>query len=176
MTEWRQCAEFPDYEISEDGVVRRLTDSHCAPRGKVLRPKTDRYGYLAVRPFFRGCGRHVTVHRLVAKAFLGEPPTPAHQVAHFDGNHQHNHYTNLRWATNSENTEDKRRHGRMPIGERHHKAKITSADVLVIRRRCAAGERQKDVGRDFGLGQASVSSIVRHRAWAHLPASKVDGQ
>lgn len=162
MSEWRQLAEFPDYEISETGSIRRLTDSACARRGYILKPKVDRYGYLTVRPFYNGAGQYVTVHRLVALAFLGDPPTPEHQVAHFDGNQQNNHFTNLRWATAKENQADKARHGRVPCGIRHWKAKLSDAQVAEIRSRYAAGGiRQKDLGAMYGVNQAHVSGLVR---------------
>lgn len=162
MTVWRQLSEFPDYEISEAGVVRRLTDSHCAKRGRVLRPKTDRYGYLVVRPFYNGEGRHVPVHRLVAVTFLGDPPTAQHQVAHFDGDHQHNHWSNLRWATAKENNLDKRRHGRMPSGERHHKTKLTDQEVAEIRLIASvpAPLYQYEIGQLYGVSQHQIHLIV----------------
>jgi hypothetical protein len=35
----------------------------------------------------------------VAEAFIGPQPSPRHQVAHYDGVRDNNHYSNLRWAT-----------------------------------------------------------------------------
>lgn len=166
MIKWRQLAEFPDYEISELGIVRRLTDSHCAPRGRVLRPKTDRYGYLAVRPFRNGKGRHVTIHRLVALAFIGEPPTPEHQIAHFDGDHQNNDWRNLRWATSQENHLDKQRHGRVPVGERHHKCKLSDQEVAEIRliASVAAPLYQYEMAKLYGVSQHQIHLIVRGKS------------
>lgn len=43
------------------------------------------------------------VHRIVAFAFLGEPPTPQHVVDHIDTNRQNNRPENLRWLTRLEN-------------------------------------------------------------------------
>lgn len=43
------------------------------------------------------------VHRIVACAFLGEPPTPQHIVDHIDTNRQNNRPRNLRWLTKLEN-------------------------------------------------------------------------
>ena len=45
----------------------------------------------------------VRVHRIVAKAFLGEPPTKDHVVDHIDTNKQNNRRENLRWLTKLEN-------------------------------------------------------------------------
>lgn len=43
------------------------------------------------------------VHRIVAFAFLGEPPTPQHIVDHIDTNRRNNRPDNLRWLTKLEN-------------------------------------------------------------------------
>jgi len=43
------------------------------------------------------------VHRIVAYAFLGEPPTSQHIVDHIDTNRQNNRPENLRWLTKLEN-------------------------------------------------------------------------
>lgn len=46
------------------------------------------------------------VHRIVAFAFLGLPPTPQHVVDHIDTNKQNNRPDNLRWVTRLENVLD----------------------------------------------------------------------
>ena len=50
------------------------------------------------------CGSLYRVHRLVAHAFLGPPPSEeAWQVNHIDGNGSNNRIDNLEWASHSEN-------------------------------------------------------------------------
>ena len=44
------------------------------------------------------------VHRIVATAFHGDPPTKDHVVDHIDANRQNNRPENLRWVTKFENT------------------------------------------------------------------------
>ena len=43
------------------------------------------------------------IHRIVATAFHGDPPTPEHVVDHIDTNRQNNRPVNLRWLTRLEN-------------------------------------------------------------------------
>lgn len=47
------------------------------------------------------------MHRLVAYAFLGDPPSSKHEVDHIDGNPANNEVSNLRWVTHSENISNK---------------------------------------------------------------------
>ena len=47
--------------------------------------------------------------------------------------------------------------------------KLTEADVLVIRRRVASGERQADIAKDFSISPSRVSEIAARLSWAHLP-------
>lgn len=45
----------------------------------------------------------VRIHRIVATAFHGDPPTPEHVVDHIDTNRRNNRPENLRWLTRLEN-------------------------------------------------------------------------
>lgn len=45
----------------------------------------------------------IPIHVLIAHAWLGPKPTPAHMVDHIDRDKYNNHYSNLRWATAREN-------------------------------------------------------------------------
>ncbi len=45
----------------------------------------------------------VRVHRIVATAFHGDPPTPEHVIDHIDTNRRNNRPENLRWLTRLEN-------------------------------------------------------------------------
>lgn len=58
--------------------------------------------------------------------------------------------------------------GRMARGEEQGHAKLTEKDIRAIRKACAAGSPQKVVGQLFGVGQMTVSDIVRRKTWAHV--------
>lgn len=72
-------------------------------------------------------------------------------------------------GTHKDNTQDMIRKGRKADarGEKAGGAKVTAAQVAEIRARRAAGEQQKDLAREFGLGEMQVSRIVRGQRWAH---------
>lgn len=67
-----------------------------------------------------------------------------------------------------ENIQDASRKRRTPLGERQGHSKLKNAEVLEIRRLAASGEKQKDIGRRFGIAQPTVSEIVARRRWPHI--------
>jgi hypothetical protein len=101
-TEWRP-ASFPFYEVSEHGDLRLLVDRSNRLAGTILKGSVKKHGYREYKIWIDGKGIHIRAHREVLLAFIGLPPTPDHQCAHWDGNPLNNHYSNLRWATPAEN-------------------------------------------------------------------------
>jgi len=97
---WKTIEGFENYKISNLGKV--ISYSQRNRFGLILKPKTDRYGYLAVTISNRKKPKYVTVHRLVALAFIPNPENKA-TVNHKDGNRKNNVFENLEWATVAEN-------------------------------------------------------------------------
>lgn len=101
------------YEVSNLGRVRSLDRKDNLGRlrrGRVLKLRTDRDGYLQ----FHAGGKHrriLRVHRLVLLAFEGPAPEGANEALHGDGNPLNNALTNLRWGSRSENAVDAVVHG-----------------------------------------------------------------
>jgi len=58
--------------------------------------------------------------------------------------------------------------GRSTAGEAHANAKLTTEDVGVIRRVQAAGGRESDIARLFGVSPVTVNDIVHRRRWKHV--------
>jgi hypothetical protein len=87
------------YSVRDNGAILR----HCR-EGKRPRPTDNQWifgkpnektGYMEIAA--------VRVHRIVAMAFHGEPPTKEHVVDHIDTNKRNNRPENLRWVTRLEN-------------------------------------------------------------------------
>jgi hypothetical protein len=70
-------------------------------------------------------------------------------------------------GTQADNIADRRTKGRAPDlrGSRNAAAKLSEADVLVIRQRLADGVRQMDIAAEFGITQSNVSLIARGITW-----------
>lgn len=169
MEEWRPVAECGCYEVSSLGNVRRVSVGLNGRKPGPVRPWVNRAtGYLMATLHDGRRGTKRSVHRLVALAFLGAPPTPRHIVAHNDGSRANNRAVNLRWALPAENRADMEVHGTKPEGQKHGMAKLTEPQVHDIREACAAGERQRDVAQRFGVHQAQVHRIAACKSWKHL--------
>ncbi len=156
------------YEISESGSVRskemrvRARGNTTATRkGRMLTPVRKSNGYLCVT-LSNGVDRpQIGLHRLVARAFLGECPVGLH-VLHCDGDKENNHYTNLRYGTPAENVADTARHGRQKKRAAHPCAKLDEDAVLVIR---TSGRSAKEVASWFNVSVGHIYAIRRERVW-----------
>lgn len=102
------------YEVSNFGrirsISRRITARNRwgdAPRTfgqHIIKTRPDKGGYLCVdlRPYTQRVTKHLTVHRLVALAFIPNPNNyPC--VDHIDTVRDNNRVDNLRWCTHRQN-------------------------------------------------------------------------
>jgi hypothetical protein len=55
-----------------------------------------------------------------------------------------------------------------PRGERHYAAKLTAADVPIIRARAAAGEPIGRLAREYGVHRITLRDVVRGLSWKHV--------
>lgn len=118
------------YEVSNKGNVRSVTRTIVRGNGRKqtlksqpIKKRQDAKGYVRVYLNDKGTTKFVSVHRLVAKAFLDNPYNKP-QINHRDGVKTNNCVDNLEWCTNMENQAHAKQHnlykrsekcGRMPI-------------------------------------------------------------
>ena len=115
MEEWKGVVGWGDYEVSDEGRVRRVRwpdkegIRYLVQNRQVM--MTGKVGYMRVSLIGReGDGgywgnkrKHVRmVHRLVAETFIGPAPD-GKEVNHIDGDKLNNHWGNLEWVTHAEN-------------------------------------------------------------------------
>lgn len=156
---WRPVVGFEGvYEVSSCGQVRRV-------------------GAAANRKLFRrGCGydaiyltdgpRRVCklVHALVLESFVG--PRPYGNVArHLNGIRADNRLQNLAWGTPQENSDDMRRHGTSPAGERNGRAKLTDGAVVEIR---ASRLPFGVLAEKFSVSLRTVIEVRAGLRWRHV--------
>lgn len=96
---WKPIPGTRGYEASSEGRVRNR-------HGRVLKQCDNGIGYQIVGVTFIGhLNRSVTVHSMVALAFLGPRPD-GYDIAHADHDKTNNRPENLRYATRQENLAD----------------------------------------------------------------------
>ena len=104
MPNWMQIEHSNAYSVSDEGQVRNDRT------GRILRPCVMKNGYRCACLSINGLRKFVSVHRLVATAFVVGFSDGLH-VNHLDGNKLNNHYSNLEWCTQSENNAHARKTG-----------------------------------------------------------------
>ena len=80
-------------------------------------------------------------------------------------------------GTAMDNTNDRVLFGRNLVGELNHKAKLSAADVVEIRRKYTGkyGELAR-IGREYGVCGQRVGLIVRGLTWKHIPMDDGGGR
>lgn len=169
--EWRPVVGYEGvYEVSDLGRVRRIKAKRGATVGRVQSPRfrgTGKYKY-TVSALYDPCGRRTdaSTHRLVALAFLGEPPEGA-VVNHINGDALDNRVENLEWTTFRENIQHAWDTGLQKRGEGHARARLTEAEVLEIR--SLRGIRtQRQLAADYTVSKGVIQSILERKTWTHI--------
>lgn len=154
---WRVVAEFPDYEVSDCGLVRRRTPGVNTFPARIKSQRKAHHGYMEVSIGARPNVRKRLVHRLVAEAFIG-PLCAGLQVNHKDFDRTNNRVENLEIVSASENVQYSHRNGR---GRR----KLSPEQEDEIRQRYESGSvSHSALAREFGLSKAGVHYAIKRGA------------
>ena len=99
---WKDISGYEGlYQISNLGNVKSLNYSRTG-KERILKPGTDKDGYLLVTLYKNRNKRPFKIHRLVAKAFIPNPDNKS-DVNHKDENKTNNCVDNLEWMTRMKN-------------------------------------------------------------------------
>lgn len=133
---WKNIPSYPGYEVSDNGEVRSWHPRNGKGSYKTTKNPTvltpNRFvdsNYLRVALKCPKEGKHMTkrVHHLVLEAFIGPKPN-GFVVMHLNDDTTDNRLSNLKYATNQENSDDMVSKGRSAKGSNHPKS-IVSDEV-----------------------------------------------
>ena len=171
METWKALSRNPNYEISSEGRIREKARP-VFNRGRVyakaprnIEPFIDQDGYAFVvlrKPIGTGSEK-IFVHRLVMEVFEGECPDGM-TVDHIDRVRTNNAFSNLRYATKAEQTEN--RDLSRISGERSRFSKLTEADVGEIRKMIELGFEDSIIASRFNVSAGAIRNIRKGKSWA----------
>lgn len=102
---WKDVAGYEEmYAVSDKGrfkvksFVNPITKKKSTPKIHPKKIKEHRYFTVSI------LGKSTNVHRLIATAFIGDPPAIKHMVNHINGLKHDNRVENLEWCTANENS------------------------------------------------------------------------
>ena len=161
------------FEVSDQGRVRSVA-TQVKSKGGSFRSRPSRLlspsqwrGYLRVTLFRDGVRKYTQVHQLVAAAFIGPCPV-GQQVRHGVLGKAVNTPENLSYGTCWENHQDQIRDGSTQRGTKHHKSKLTDADVLEIYQLAQKPRQGSALARRFNVSTSSISAIKLGKSWSWL--------
>ena len=164
---YRLLAKWSAYRVGADGSLwtrwRRGRGGRIGLEWREMNPTPDKDGYRTGRLYAGGGDwKQIRVAVTVCEAFHGPCPKGM-ECRHLDGINTHDAADNLAWGTPIQNHADKFIHGTQPLGDRHHNATLSDADVAAIR--SLKGQRlQREVAAQFGTTQGYVSELWGSRA------------
>ena len=164
IEEWRPVAisEFStSYEVSNLGRVRSLDRlRRCRGigvsriKGRIMRINVSQRGYPSICLRAKPVMRFVSVHRLVAMAFVPNPENLP-EVNHIDLVKTNNAATNLEWVSRLDNYLHAASLGIMPF-----KRALTDGAIFAIKRLYDEGFTQSQIARRYGIDKSTVSRLV----------------
>jgi len=171
---WKFVPEYEGlYEASNQGRIKSVRRQIKGPRGctiikkeKILVPwKINKSGHSQVALYKNGSIKQKYIHYLVLITFVGPCPIGM-ECRHLNGNPSDNRWPeNIIWGTRKENAQDKIKHGKSLQGEKCHLTKLTSENVLEIKRQLKNGETCLKISKEYGVSREAISAIKNKRSW-----------
>lgn len=164
--EWRECVENTNYAVSNMGRVKRVNETRGAVKGEKLLNPVKSHGYMVTH---LGVGQQVRVHRLVCRAFHGEPLPEQTDVHHIDHSRDNNRADNLIWCTSQQNTQWSIDAGRNNFGTRNGMSTI-SDDIVrqILHRKATSNLSNIKISKEFNVSATTVDRIVNNETRKHI--------
>ena len=175
---WKDVVGYEGhYMVSNLGRVKsiKIHNSHGTVmkerRNKLKKVYINERGYCKVSVIINSQSKRVSVHRLVAMAFITNPENKP-QVNHIDGIRNNNYVENLEWCTATENVRHAWDNGlnKAKKGEEVAHTRLTNEEVIEIKKLYRSGMKIIDIHRNnnFNCSYGSMIKITAGLTWAHI--------
>lgn len=174
---WRDVPGYEGlYMVSNTGKVmsfQRIGLFGKNNEGRLLKQRTDAFGYKFVFLSKNGKKKRGSVHRLVAMAFIPNPENLP-QVNHKDEVRDHNDINNLEWCSilyNNRYGNRRAKSSESSKGEKNGRAILTEEQVLEIRKSYIPGDKnycKRKLAEKYGVSYETITRIVCGTLWKHL--------
>lgn len=164
---WKAIPNYEGYyEVSSCGLIKsveRRVPNHKGSRRvpeKILKPNTDKDGYLYISLTRYGSAKTFKVHRIVATTFFGESNLV---INHKNMNKKDNRISNLEYVTVAENNHHARENKEFNVskGENHYAFRITKEIKDEIIKLKMAGISNEEISSKFKIHPATVYKFYK---------------
>lgn len=181
---WRDITDYEGmYQISNSGNVRGLDRTIVTRlgvkqkiKGMVMKQALNHKGYPIIYLSAKNKCKTMSVHRIVAKAFI-DNSNKYPEVNHIDGNKENNNVENLEWCTPSQNCLHAHATGLRTSKHMKRLRKLTFPQVEMMREmwthslntQCTQKRgkpfSQRWLGKCFGIDKQTVEAIVTYKTY-----------
>ena len=162
------------YLISNQGRLLTLKFKG-SNKPSIMRPATNKKGYLHTLIVYGGKLKPVTIHRLVAQSWIDNPLSKP-QVNHINFIRTDNHIENLEWCTAKENTLHSYNSGRINMpkgappmrGSKNGGAKLNEEQVREIRMKFQPRKYTREMlAKEYNVKASTIKDVILRR-WKHV--------
>lgn len=157
------------YQVSNLGRVRSLPRvikrpiGTCMTKERILKTFQLKGGYVNVMLRINGRSVNHNVHRLVAETFIPNINPNYDCINHIDGKKINNRVDNLEWCNHSINCLHS-----YEKGMSRKDGKLSSEQVLDVRKRLLNGERVTDIANSLNVRKNIISDIKCNRTYRRI--------
>lgn len=155
--DWRDIPGFSGYKINTFGQIKSFKRY---PNGKLIKPYTDKDGYLCASLRKDGGSKAIKVHRAVALAFIPNPKKLP-QINHKNCHKKDNEVCNLEWVSNIDNQRHAWLNDRKTV-------KLTVDNVKLIKQLLKEGISNTEIAKNFNVDQTLISNIKTGKIWKEV--------
>lgn len=160
---WKQIENL-DYEINEQGIVRRISTK------RIKKSFKRKDGYIEIQLYKTKYDKiNYQLHRLIAISFL---PNPNHKqyINHKDSNRENNSLDNLEWVTFQENVIHGYTSGYASNkGSKNGFSILNEEQVLEIRKRKVEENlTYQKLAEIYNVSYGCIAAIINRTNWKHI--------